>query len=361
MGNRGETERVPSGTKEIVRARSDDSFRPWRGLGCFGRTNPSDESLGYFRSSLRDWRRAALDSRLANIHHALMSDIVQKLWGFCHTLRHDGVGYGDYIEQLTYLLFLKMADQRGVTVPKNCDWDSLKDKSGTALTDHYADILRKLREGGGLLGDIFAQSVPRFNNPVNLKRLIAMIDEEDWSAMDVDVKGAAFEGLLEKAASEGKKSALVEKPIADAYVSQHVALVRLKDARLDKFLFHSVVSPAHGRKQLLAAAYGQGKPGLNLENIRDVAVGLPPLAEQQEIVRRVEGLFALADQIAARFNKAQAQVDKLTPSLLARAFRGHLVPQNPTDEPAEKLLERIGVRRTLSRAGRGTDSKSQRL
>ena len=131
-----------------------------------------------------------------------MSDIVQKLWGFCHTLRHDGVDYGDYIEQLTYLLFLKMAEERGVTVPKNCDWDSLKDKSGTALTDHYADILRKLREGGGLLGEIFAQSVPRFNNPVNLKRLIAMIDEEDWSAMDVDVKGAAFEGLLEKAANE---------------------------------------------------------------------------------------------------------------------------------------------------------------
>ncbi len=136
-----------------------------------------------------------------------MSDIVQKLWGFCHTLRHDGVDYGDYIEQLTYLLFLKMAEERGVAVPKNCDWASLKDKSGTALTDHYADILRKLREGGGLLADIFAQSVPRFNNPVNLKRLIAMIDEEDWSAMDVDVKGAAFEGLLEKAASEGKKGA----------------------------------------------------------------------------------------------------------------------------------------------------------
>ena len=136
-----------------------------------------------------------------------MSDIVQKLWGFCHTLRHDGVDYGDYIEQLTYLLFLKMADERGVTVPKNCDWDSLKARSGTDLTDHYADILRKLREGGGLLGDIFAQSVPRFNNPVNLKRLIAMIDEEDWSAMDVDVKGAAFEGLLERAASEGKKGA----------------------------------------------------------------------------------------------------------------------------------------------------------
>src|SRR6516162_3290052 len=136
-----------------------------------------------------------------------MIDVVQKLWGFCHTLRHDGIDYGDYIEQLTYLLFLKMSDERGVQVPKGNDWTSLKALSGTALTDHYADVLRKLREAGGLLADIFAQATPRFNNPVNLKRVIAMVDEEDWSSMDVDVKGAAFEGLLEKAASEGKKGA----------------------------------------------------------------------------------------------------------------------------------------------------------
>lgn len=136
-----------------------------------------------------------------------MTDIVNKLWGFCHTLRHDGVDYGDYIEQLTYLLFLKMAEERGATIPAKCDWKTLKALSGTALTDHYTDILRKLREAGGLLADIFTQAVPRFNNPVNLKRVITMIDEEDWSAMDVDVKGAAFEGLLEKAASEGKKGA----------------------------------------------------------------------------------------------------------------------------------------------------------
>jgi len=136
-----------------------------------------------------------------------MSGIVQKLWGFCHTLRHDGVDYGDYIEQLTYLLFLKMADEKGVQVPKGYDWASLKDLSGTKLTDHYNELLRKLREAGGLLGDIFTQAMSRFNNPVNLRRLIDMIDEEEWSAMDVDVKGAAFEGLLEKAASEGKKGA----------------------------------------------------------------------------------------------------------------------------------------------------------
>ena len=136
-----------------------------------------------------------------------MSDIVNKLWGFCHTLRHDGIDYGDYIEQLTYLLFLKMADEKGVKIPKDCTWESLKKESGINLLDHYSDILRRLREEKGLLGDIFAQAMPRFNNAVNLKRLIAMIDDEKWTEMDVDVKGAAFEGLLEKAASEGKKGA----------------------------------------------------------------------------------------------------------------------------------------------------------
>jgi type I restriction enzyme M protein len=134
-----------------------------------------------------------------------MSDIVQKLWGFCHTLRHDGIDYGDYIEQLTYLLFLKMADERGVEIPKGCDWKSLKDLSGTTLTDTYSDTLRKLRQGQGALRAIFDQAESRFTNPVNLKRVIAMIDEENWSAMDVDVKAAAFEGLLERSASEGKK------------------------------------------------------------------------------------------------------------------------------------------------------------
>ena len=66
-----------------------------------------------------------------------MSDIVQKLWGFCHTLRHDGIDYGDYIEQITYLLFLKMADERGIAIPKDCDWPTLRDYTGTELTDHY--------------------------------------------------------------------------------------------------------------------------------------------------------------------------------------------------------------------------------
>jgi type I restriction enzyme M protein len=149
-----------------------------------------------------------------------MSDVVQKLWGFCHTLRHDGVDYGDYIEQLTYLLFLKMADERGIDLSKisittekgemirvDCSWPGLEAKAGTGLTEHYIDVLRALGQQKGLLGDIFRQAQSRFNNPVNLKKLISLIDETEWTSLDIDVKAAAFEGLLEKAASEGKKGA----------------------------------------------------------------------------------------------------------------------------------------------------------
>jgi type I restriction enzyme M protein len=136
-----------------------------------------------------------------------MSDVVQTLWGFCHTLRHDGIDYGDYIEQLTYLLFLKMADERSIDLPKGCDWPTLISKSGTDLRDDYIDILRTLGKQRGLLGDIFAGAQSRFNNPVNLKKLLGVIDETEWTALGIDVKAAAFEGLLEKAASEGKKGA----------------------------------------------------------------------------------------------------------------------------------------------------------
>src|ERR1700733_809667 len=104
-------------------------------------------------------------------------DVVQKLWGFCHTLRHDGIDYGDYIEQITYLLFLKMADERRAEIPKDFTWAVLREKSGTQLTDFYTDALRGLGKQSGVLGDIYAGAISRFSNPVNLKRLINLIDE----------------------------------------------------------------------------------------------------------------------------------------------------------------------------------------
>jgi type I restriction enzyme M protein len=136
-----------------------------------------------------------------------MTDVAARLWGFCHTLRHDGIDYGDFIEQITYLLFIKMADERGIALPKGTDWDYLRAKSGTDLTDAYIEALRLLGRESGMLGDIFGGAQSRFTNPVNLKKLISLIDDTEWIALDVDVKAAAFEGLLEKAAAEGKKGA----------------------------------------------------------------------------------------------------------------------------------------------------------
>ena len=136
-----------------------------------------------------------------------MSDIVNKLWGFCHTLRHDGIDHGDYVEQLTFLLFLKMADEKAIVLPHGFGWPGLRDLAGTALTEQYERLLRALSREPGILGDIYAEAQSRFNKPVNLKQLINLIDETEWSALGVDVKAQAYEGLLEKAASEGKKGA----------------------------------------------------------------------------------------------------------------------------------------------------------
>lgn len=202
-----------------------------------------------------------------------MSDIVNKLWGFCNTLRHDGIDYGDYIEQLTYLLFLKMAHEKEAHVPKGYDWAVLRKRSGTALTDHYSDTLRKLREAGGLLGDVFAQSESRFNNPVNLKRVIGMIDEEDWSALDVDVKGAAFEGLLEKAASEGKKGA--GQYFTPRVLIRTIVKVMKPDPRVRSDF--TICDPACGTGGFLLGAYEwllqQSKAALDRKDIKRIRHG----------------------------------------------------------------------------------------
>jgi len=180
-----------------------------------------------------------------------MTDVVNKLWGFCHTLRHDGIDYGDYIEQLTYLMFLKMADEKGIEVKKKYNWDSILELAGTDLLDHYSEVLRKLRDSEGILGDIFTQAMPRFTNPVNLKKVINMIDEEDWSSMEVDVKGAAFEGLLEKSASEGKKGA--GQYFTPRVLISSIVNVMQPDPRENKKF--NICDPACGTSGFLMMAY----------------------------------------------------------------------------------------------------------
>lgn len=178
-------------------------------------------------------------------------DVVGKLWGLCHTLRHDGIDYGDYIEQLTYLLFLKMADEKGIEIPPNCDWGTLKQKSGEELTEHYLGVIRTLQKQSGLLGDIFTQAIPRFNNAVSLKKVINIIDEIEWTSLGVDVKAEAFEGLLEKAASEGKKG--VGQYFTPRVLIKSIVRLMKPDPRVSHDF--KICDPACGTGGFLVAAY----------------------------------------------------------------------------------------------------------
>ncbi len=142
------------------------------------------------------------------------ASIVSKVWSFCNTLRDDGVSYGDYLEQLTYLLFLKMADEyakppynRKIGIPFAYDWQSLRSKRGADLEAHYLGILRELGQKKGLLGQIFTKAQNKIQDPAKLLKIITMIDEENWVMMETDVKGDIYEGLLEKNAEDTKSGA----------------------------------------------------------------------------------------------------------------------------------------------------------
>lgn len=140
--------------------------------------------------------------------------IVSKVWSFCNTLRDDGVSYGDYLEQLTYLIFLKMADEyaappsnRDVGIPTRFSWQSLKAKRGSELEAHYATLLRELGKQKGILGQIFTKAQNKIQDPAKLYRLIDMVDDTQWITMGADVKGDIYEGLLEKNAEDTKSGA----------------------------------------------------------------------------------------------------------------------------------------------------------
>ncbi|MBU4502893.1 MAG: type I restriction-modification system subunit M, partial [Nanoarchaeota archaeon] len=142
------------------------------------------------------------------------SAIVQRVWNYCNVLRDEGVSYGDYVEQLTYLLFLKMADEqtkppfnKRSTIPRDFDWQSLIGKDGDALEVHYRHILETLGKEKGMLGVIFRKSQNKIQNPAYLKRLIELINAETWVGLDIDVKGEIYEGLLQKNAEDIKSGA----------------------------------------------------------------------------------------------------------------------------------------------------------
>ncbi|MBN2396418.1 MAG: SAM-dependent DNA methyltransferase, partial [Candidatus Atribacteria bacterium] len=182
------------------------------------------------------------------------SSIISKVWSFANVLRDDGVSYGDYLEQLTYLLFLKMVDEfakppynREIVVPEGCDWESLKGKRGAELESHYTRSLRELSKAKGTLGQIFVKSQNKIQDPAKLYKIIDMVDKEKWSMMGADLKGKIYEGLLEKNAEDTKSG-------AGQYFTPR-ALIKAMVACVQPEPMKTITDPACGTGGFFLAAY----------------------------------------------------------------------------------------------------------
>jgi type I restriction enzyme M protein len=182
------------------------------------------------------------------------ASIVTKVWSFCTVLKDDGVSYGDYLEQLTYLIFLKMADEysqppynRTVGIPKAYDWNSLKSKRGAELEVHYVTLLRELANKPGMLGTIFTKSQNKIQDPAKLSRLIELVNETKWVTMGADVKGDIYEGLLERNA-EDTKSGAGQYFTPRALIKAMVECVRPEPSK-------TIADPAAGTGGFFLAAY----------------------------------------------------------------------------------------------------------
>ena len=193
------------------------------------------------------------------------ASLVQKVWNFCHTLRDDGVGYGDYLEQLTYLLFLKMAHEyaqepynRKTHIPQGLDWAALKNKTGASLEAQYLNTLQKLGQQPGMLGAIFFKAQNRIQDPAKLARLVKMIDEQEWVGLEADVKGDLYEGLLQKNA-EDTKSGAGQYFTPRSLISAMVACVQPEPKK-------TIADPACGTGGFFLGAYNWlNRPGTKLD------------------------------------------------------------------------------------------------
>ena len=159
--------------------------------------------------------------------------LVQKVWNYAHVLRDQGVPYQAYISQISYLLFLKMDDERaglvasglikdGSAIPEDCRWPVLRDLQGEELTRRYSAILDRLSRLSGIVGTIFLKAQNEIQDPAKLRRLVGLIDGETWLGLGVDVKGSIYEGLLERDAQEVKSGAgqyFTPRALIDAMVT----------------------------------------------------------------------------------------------------------------------------------------------
>ena len=234
------------------------------------------------------------------------SALLSKVWNIANVMSSAGVGFTDYITQLTYILFLKMDNEReelglGSNIPEGCKWSDLVGISGNDLVEKYEEILKELSDDEGLIGTIFTKATNKIDRPVMLKQVIDMVSEENWYMMEGDFKGAVYEGILEKNGQD-RKSGAGQYFTPRSLIS---AIVEVVDPKITE----TVADPCCGTGGFLLAAYEHmRKQSKDVEKqkflknqvvtlasmnlyLHDIGVDKSPIAYRDSLVETTDDLY----------------------------------------------------------------------
>ncbi len=247
--------------------------------------------------------------------------LVSKVWNYAHVLRDEGIGYGDYVGQISFLLFLKMDEERTEylgepsLIPKEYQWSTIKGKTGEALDIHYKLALSELAKRTDFVGTLFLKAESKINDPAKLQRLVSLIDAETWMGVNVDIKGTIYEGLLERNAGEVKSG-------AGQYFTPR-PLIRAMVEVVDPEPNESICDPASGTGGFLLAAY---------EHMKD-----KPAARDRTVSRR------LREEMFRGYDIVPEVVRLCAMNLYLHGIGGDRSPVIPADALASDSGERFDI------------------